>query len=218
MTSLDAQLASLRLRARWARILLLAVIALCSTGLALGAVVLVGVRGYAVIQMLAFVTGLLTLLYVLISLGSALLVALWIWRAHANLRTLGLDGLNFSPSWAVLSFLVPLLNLVVPFQAMRELLNRSIGEDALFAAQSAPDVTAWWACYIPGSFIPAVLLAMKSVGPLTGMHIVTPPLADGMLFLFAIVLLAGSAFFLQRIIATVTAAQSAVTGVGDTFA
>jgi hypothetical protein len=160
----------------------------------------------------------LALLYVLVALGSALLIALWIWRAHANLRTLGLDGLNFSPSWAVLSFLVPLLNLVVPFQAMRELYNRSIGEDALFAAQSAPDVTSWWACYLTGGFIPAVLLAMKSVGPLTGVHIVTPPLADALLFLFAIVLLAGSAFFLQRIIATVTEAQSAVTGVGDTFA
>ena len=63
-----------------------------------------------------------------------------------------------------------------------------------------------------------MLLFLKSIGPATGVHVVTPPMADGLLMLFALVLIATAAFFLQRIIATITAAQSAVTGVGDTFA
>lgn len=218
MNDIDRQLASLQLRARWARGLLLATIALCSSGAMIGLLLLVGPGGYAVTRLLTGLAGLAMMAFALVSLAAAALIAAWIWRAHVNLRALRLEGLNFSPAWALLSFFVPLINLVVPFQAMRELYNRSIGEEALFAAQSAPDVTSWWASYLTGEIIPAVLLLFKSIGPLTGIHVVTPPTADGLLLLFAIVLIASAAFFLQRIIATVTAAQSAVTGVGDTFA
>jgi hypothetical protein len=218
MTNIDRQLASLEVRGRWARRLLLAVIAICTSGLSLVLLMLLGPDGFRITQLLTVLTGALTILYSLVALATAALVAAWIWRAHSNLRALGLDGLNYSPGWAVCSFLVPFINFVVPFQAMRELYNRSIGEEALFAAQSAQDVTSWWAAYLVGGIIPAVLLFLKSIGPATGVHVVTPPVADGLLMLFALVLLATGAFFLQRIIVTVTAAQSAVTGVGDTFA
>src|SRR5262245_55917536 len=49
----------------------------------------------------------------------------WIYRAHANLHEAGLDELRYSPGWSVGSFFVPLINLVIPFRAMRELHNRS---------------------------------------------------------------------------------------------
>jgi Domain of unknown function (DUF4328) len=218
MSDIDRQLASLQIRGRWARRLLLAVIAVCTSGLSLILLMLLGPDGFRITQLLTALTGLLTVIYLLIALAAAGMVAAWIWRAHSNLRTLGLDGLNYSPGWAVCSFLVPFVNFVVPFQAMRELYNRSIGEEALFAAQSAPDVTSWWPAYLFGWIIPVVLLFLKSIGPATGIHVVTPPTADGLMMLFALVLLATAAFFMQRIIGTVTAAQSAVTGVGDTFA
>ena len=218
MTETDRQLASLALRGRWARRLLLAVIALCTSGLMVVLLSLVGPDGFRIDQLLAVLGGVLLLIYSFVSLAAALLIALWIWRAHSNLRALGLTDLTHSPGWAVLSFLVPVLNLVVPFQAMRELYNRSIGEEAIHAAQSAPDVTSWWTAYLFGGIIPAVLLFLKLVGPATGIHVVTPPVADGIMLGFALVLIATAAFFLQRIIATVTAAQGAVTGIGDTFA
>lgn len=218
MSSIDRQLASLKLRGRWARILLLAVVAVCTSGMMLALLALIGPGGILIGQVIKALGVILLVLYSLVVLPTAGLVAAWIWRAHGNLRALGLEGLNFTPAWALFSFLVPLLNLFVPFQAMRELYNRSIGEEALFAAQSAPDVTSWWAAYLVGGTIPGVLLFLKSIGPATGIHVVTPPSADILLLLFALTLIATAAYFLQRIIKTVTAAQSAVTGVGDTFA
>ncbi len=218
MTEIDRQLASLQARGKWARRLLLTVIAICTSGTMLALLTLLGPDGFRVKQLLAALSGLLAIIYSLVALAAAAVIAAWIWRAHSNLRALGLDGLNYSPGWALGSFLVPFVNLVVPFQAMRELYNRSSGEEALFAAQSAQDVTSWWTAYLVGGTIPAVLLFLKSIGPATGIHVVTPPAADGLMMLFALVLIATAAFFLQRIIAAVTAAQGAVTGVGDTFA
>src|SRR6478735_8387327 len=48
---------------------------------------------------------------------SAVPVAGWIYRAHANLREAGVAELRYSPGWSVGSFLVPLVNLAVPFWA-----------------------------------------------------------------------------------------------------
>jgi hypothetical protein len=46
---------------------------------------------------------------------------IWFHRAHKNLPGLGERGLLFTPGWAVGFFFVPFLNLVRPFQAMREI-------------------------------------------------------------------------------------------------
>ena len=53
---------------------------------------------------------------------------------------------------------------------------------------------------------------------LTPIYFTTPPIANGMLGVFSSLLLAGSAFFLFRIIGAVTKAQMSVTGIEETFA
>jgi hypothetical protein len=49
----------------------------------------------------------------------------WQGRAHANLSRIGASGLRFRPASAVASWFVPLVNLVLPFMAMRELWRAS---------------------------------------------------------------------------------------------
>lgn len=151
-------------------------------------------------------------------LASIVSVCIWVYLAHDNLRARGLAELRFSPGWAAGSFFVPVLNFVVPFQAMRDLYNRSIGEPAHLAHESAPDVTSWWTCTIVGGLIQQSLIAMILFEALTPAYFTTPVAANILLALFGALLLMGSAFFLQRIIATVTRGQLSGVGVHETFA
>jgi hypothetical protein len=149
---------------------------------------------------------------------SALPLAMWVWRAHANLRDDGLDGLTHSPAWAALSLFVPGANLIVPFQAMRALWNRSHGEEAHFARQSVEPVTSWWACYVSGMLVHSFLAFIVALDQLTNIAVLSPAGVNTFFLFFATALLAGSAFFLFRIVGAITRAQATVTSVGDTFA
>ncbi len=68
--------------------------------------------------------GLAAILMLVIFIGSVVLVSMWIYRAHANLRDRGIE-METSPGWAVGWFFVPIMNLFKPFQAMRELWSES---------------------------------------------------------------------------------------------
>lgn len=141
-------------------------------------------------------------------LASVVAVSVWVYLAHDNLRTMGLNGLKYAPAWAVGSFFVPVANLFVPFRAMRDLYNRSMGEEAHLAHESAPDVTSWWTCYIVGGMIQLFLMATALIDMLTNIYFTTPAAANMILLMFASVLLLGSAFFLHRIIGAVVRGQA----------
>jgi hypothetical protein len=99
------------------------------------------------------------ILQVLFFYAIAVPFLIWFRRAHKNLPSLGRRGLVFSPGWAVGFFFVPFLNLVRPFQAMREIWYGSDpgrldldldpegagGHDRL---GTPPLVGWWWALFI----------------------------------------------------------------------
>lgn len=74
---------------------------------------------------------------------------MWSHRAHRNLAAGGLDELKYTPGWAVGGWFVPFLNLVRPFQVMREVWGGSSalerGEDySPWYARASGLVVAWW--------------------------------------------------------------------------
>src|SRR5687767_1529604 len=81
---------------------------------------------------LALAIGLAYMAFTLVFVASVVVVAMWIHRAHANLRDAGTDGLEFTPGWAVGWYFIPFANLIKPFQAMRELWNASHGQADVF--------------------------------------------------------------------------------------
>lgn len=165
--------------------------------------------------------GMLGLLVILVGIAlipAGIAVPLWTHRAHAHMREVGLNHLTYSPGWAAASFFVPLANLVVPFRAMRELWNRSHGEDQYQAAGSVPDVGAWWSCFIAGGAIVIVLTALVFFDAATRYVIITPPLANIGLTCFAVVLLIAAGFYLFRIIGAITRAQGSLAPFGEVFA
>jgi len=131
----------------------------------------------------------------------------WIYRAHANLREAELSDLTYSPLWSVGSFLVPLANFVVPFRAMRELHNRSHGEGPWQARTPVPDVTSWWSCHLAAGLVLSVATFVALLATIPNLYVVQPPGVNTGLFLFALLLLLGSAAFLFRAIGAVTRAQ-----------
>lgn len=169
-------------------------------------------------------TGVLGLLLIPAFLLSTVPVLIWIYRAHSNLRRGNLDGLQFVPGWVVASYFIPLVNLVIPFLAMRELYNRSMGEPAEFASISAGDVTSWWSCHVAAVFVYMIVSltgavdALRLMGLSLGFFFTTPFWANLVLTVVSMVLLAGSGYFLQKIISAITDAQHMGVNVEETFA
>jgi len=148
----------------------------------------------------------------LIYLASVIFVAMWIHRAHANLFEAGLEGLEFSPGWSVGWFFVPIANLFKPFQAMREVWNRSHGHDDGYNALTPSDLGAWWGCFIVGNILINIATNMESYAT-EGSH------QTGLVLgIAASTLLIGSAWFLKKIIDATTSAQRSMVGIAETFA
>ena len=159
------------------------------------------------------------MIYVFISIGSGLaflvsviFVAMWIYRAHANLHEAGIDGLSYTPGWAVGWYFIPIANLFKPFQAMRELWSESHGAGDSFAAAAPGNLGAWWAAWIIGNILGNVSMRLSMAG-------------DGSNMQVAIVLAAASsvgsiisAYLLMQIIRDITAAQVNGLNVAQIFA
>jgi len=218
MAKIDSGLASLRTRSIWARSLIgififVHVLFLGFAGFVLWQELSTGFGiGYLLLAPSASVAGLLALI------ATAIPVLMWVHRAGSNLVEGGASDLAHSPGWTVASCFIPLVNLLVPFRAMRELANRSNGEDAWQSNADVGDVSAWWSCWIAGNVIQAWLILSYAFNVLTNLEILVPPGVNSGLAVFGIALLIGSAVFLWRIVAAVTKAQQSMTGVAQAFA
>jgi len=151
-----------------------------------------------------FVSGALPAAILVVFLGIVLTMAIWTWRAWANLYGLGLAGLQHRPAWAVLCYFVPIANLFVPFRAMRELANRSAGEDEHQAMAGVGDVTSWWACTLGVIFIWSFQAAVELYNRNGTSYIVAPPFVELLMTLLGLLTVLGSAFFLFRIVGKVS--------------
>jgi Domain of unknown function (DUF4328) len=85
----------------------------------------------------------------------AVAFSMWMHRAYKALVAARLPGLRFTPAWAAGGFFVPILNLLRPFQVMREIdqaaawLSGDSGEAREWrAAPRSRRVVVWWALWI----------------------------------------------------------------------
>ena len=144
------------------------------------------------------------LVVALVFLGVAML---WVWRAHANLRDAGIRA-KFTPQRALAAYLLPVANLVVPFEAMRELYNRSHGEPEELVDSSVDDVTAWWTAVAIGLLIFSVVLVKMTIDVGSELIIMTPLWMEFVLFAFAVSLLLVAGVLFAGLVRTITRAQT----------
>ena len=76
---------------------------------------------------------------------------LWLRRAHENLRALGVGWLEYTP-WEAFYFTVPVLNLIRPFQVVREVWKTSgpdlQDEHSWQSTPTPPLIWLWWTLFL----------------------------------------------------------------------
>ncbi len=94
------------------------------------------------------IVDLIAMVMALALLGSFIVVAMWIHRAHANLEAADLPALEYSPGWAIGWYVVPIANFFKPFQAMRELWHASHGAIGSYSDPAPGLLWVWWLCWL----------------------------------------------------------------------
>lgn len=94
------------------------------------------------------VFALTTLIAPLLFVATAISWALWEYRAMRNLRALAGAGHvpepRFSPAWAVGTWFIPFLNLIMPYYVHREMFALSDPEEV----RPTGFILLWWGCWI----------------------------------------------------------------------
>ncbi|MFN2406736.1 MAG: DUF4328 domain-containing protein [Pyrinomonadaceae bacterium] len=104
---------------------------------------------------LLLITVLLAFLEVFIYLVTVVFFLMWLYRAHNNLGAFDpWRRFDYSAGWAVGSFFIPFVNLVVPYRAVKEVWQKSEPRDEAFL--SPPGTPAWfpiwWLFWLLASF------------------------------------------------------------------
>lgn len=61
------------------------------------------------------------LLQLLVIIATGVVFLMWIYRANLNVRGFGAADMKFTPGWSVGWYFIPIMNLVRPYQAMKEI-------------------------------------------------------------------------------------------------
>ena len=109
---------------------------------------------------MAIAIGLLMLLVGILSIvlyvATVIFFLVWLYRAFDNLPAFGNSerSLSYSPGWAVGSFFVPFVNLVVPYRAVKELWQKSVplGEVPLYEPSPPTWFPIWWLFWLLAGF------------------------------------------------------------------
>ena len=72
--------------------------------------------------------------------------------ANWNARALGARHLEFSPGMAIGWYFVPFLNLIKPYQAMKEIYQASTGAERWQGQPVSVLLGPWWALWLASSF------------------------------------------------------------------
>ena len=90
------------------------------------------------------------------SITTAVIFCMWMYRANRNARTLGAEGLTFTPGWCAGWWFIPFANLVQPFRAMKEIYQASEPEagprDWQFATVPAI-LGVWWGFWLTSNVV-----------------------------------------------------------------
>ena len=104
---------------------------------------------------IVLIMSLFALLRLIIYLTTGVFFSMWLYRAYKNLRAFNpWRPLDSSPGWAVGSFFVPFVNLIVPYRAVKEVWQKSgLLDEELLSEPSPPALfPAWWLFWLLAAF------------------------------------------------------------------
>jgi len=90
----------------------------------------------------------------------------WLYRARVNIRAMGMRRMQYRREWVVFGFLVPVLNLVRPFQVVREVWQASdpsnLDPMGWKEVHTPVLLRAWWVSFLV--YLALEILASALVG------------------------------------------------------
>jgi heme/copper-type cytochrome/quinol oxidase subunit 2 len=86
------------------------------------------------------------------AVGAIGVVSVWTYRASSNAHRLGAQGLRYSPRWAVAGYFIPLANLWMPYQAMKEIAQASRDPSAWQGRGWPRSLPLWWFSWLATYF------------------------------------------------------------------
>jgi len=89
-----------------------------------------------------------SLVQLVTGLGSLILFLAWFYRANANVRAMGADGLMGSPGLSVAWFFIPIAFLFMPFVVMRDTWKASASPRDWQRQPTDPLLGFWWAAML----------------------------------------------------------------------
>jgi hypothetical protein len=98
----------------------------------------------------------LAVIEVAVYIATIVVFLMWLYRSYENLPSFGVrrNTLKYSSGWAVGSFFVPFVSLVIPYRAVKELWNKSVPNSGdLFSDLGPPGFfPLWWAAWLISNF------------------------------------------------------------------
>lgn len=95
------------------------------------------------------------LISIVVYIATAVVFLMWLYRAYENLPSFGVPRreIKYSSGWAVGSFFIPFVSLVVPYRAVKELWKKSVpNASRMFGDLSVPGYfPLWWAVWLISS-------------------------------------------------------------------
>ena len=190
---------------------------LCATaGLAAVAALLAWLRGLDPFRA-GTLEGVVWLVQLVVWVAAFVVTLRWIYLANNNARALGADDMIVKPGWAVGWFFVPLLNLAMPFIAVREMWKASANPRDWQVEHAPLTIPLWWGFWIAAAVTGAIAFRMDmEFGKEVGSAADTFYFASDLLTVPALLLLA-------RIVAGIQAMQARLApdsaeGLKDRFA
>jgi len=83
------------------------------------------------------------IIYLPTGIVTAILFLMWIYRSNLNCHGFGAKNMKFTPGWSIGYYFIPFLNLVRPYQAMKEIWKVS-SDPANWQKQEINSVIRWW--------------------------------------------------------------------------
>lgn len=110
-----------------------------------------------------FVIG-IALLEFAVYVATVVLFLMWLYRSHKNLEAFGVPKreIEYSSGWAVGSFFVPIVMLIIPYRAVREVWRKSVpNQSSMFRDLSPPAIfPLWWTAWLVAGFANQIYLRM----------------------------------------------------------
>ena len=94
------------------------------------------------------VYGFASLAQLLLLILGAPIILRWIYLACRNALAMGAQGMTVSPGWAVGFYFVPIANLILPFQSMREIWKASSNPADWELIKPPARIALWWTFWI----------------------------------------------------------------------